>query len=166
MEAREARKVRESLEELTKALSNTLNLLKEMEISTGNIPEKGNEKDVKTVVEKKEALTVEKLIKDIGIAPNIKGYQYIIGAIEYCLSNESFPSMTKELYPYIGKKFNTTAQRTERAIRHAIESAWDKIPNNKLIYDIFGNSLDPNKGKPTNSEFIAAGTEYIRRKMK
>lgn len=115
---------------------------------------------------KEESGQIVELLKKIGIPCYLKGYYYIKTAIEYYLSfpkGES-PLMTKELYPYIAKKYQSTPLRVERTIRHAIETNWNRAGIDKIDFfdQIFGNSIDPNKGKPTNSEFISAVAEYIR----
>lgn len=91
----------------------------------------------------------------LGIRSNIKGYNYIKTAITLAYNDSTIlESVTKRLYPDIAKIYNTTASRVERAIRHAIETAWMN-GNVDVINDIFGYSVCADKVKPTNSEFIA-----------
>jgi two-component system response regulator (stage 0 sporulation protein A) len=91
----------------------------------------------------------------LGIRSNIKGYKYIKTAITLAYNDSTIlESVTKRLYPDIAKIYNTTASRVERAIRHAIETAWMN-GNVDVINDIFGYSVCADKAKPTNSEFIA-----------
>ena len=91
----------------------------------------------------------------LGIRSNIKGYNYIKTAITLAYNDSTIlESVTKRLYPDIVKIYNTTASRVERAIRHAIETAWMN-GNVDVINDIFGYSVCADKAKPTNSEFIA-----------
>ena len=91
----------------------------------------------------------------LGIRSNIKGYNYIKTAITLAYNDSTIlESVTKRLYPDIAKIYNTTASRVERAIRHAIETAWMN-GNVDVINDIFGYSVCSDKAKPTNSEFIA-----------
>ena len=91
----------------------------------------------------------------LGIRSNIKGYNYIKTAITLAYNDSPIlESVTKRLYPDIAKIYNTTASRVERAIRHAIETAWMN-GNVDVINDIFGYSVCADKAKPTNSEFIA-----------
>ena len=91
----------------------------------------------------------------LGIRSNIKGYNYIKTAITLAYNDSTIlESVTKRLYPDIAKIYNTTASRVERAIRHAIETAWMN-GNVDVINDIFGYSVCADKAKPTNSEFIA-----------
>ena len=91
----------------------------------------------------------------LGIRSNIKGYNYIKTAITLAYNDSTIlESVTKRLYPDIAKIYNTTASRVERAIRHAIDTAWMN-GNVDVINDIFGYSVCADKAKPTNSEFIA-----------
>ena len=106
------------------------------------------------------------LMHEIGIAPHLKGYDYIREAIVICIIDiEKLDGITKMLYPMIAKKYNTTASRVERAIRHAIETAWIR-GNTKRIDELFGYTVSDDRGKPTNSEFIAMVTDKIRLEMR
>ena len=92
-------------------------------------------------------------LKEFGLPTSVKGFKYLTDAI--IMYNEpGMDSVTKSLYPKIGKKRNTTGQRVERAIRHAIEIIWSR-GNTKMIDELFGYSIDSKKGRPTNSEFIS-----------
>lgn len=102
------------------------------------------------------------LIHEVGVPAHIKGYQYLREAI--CMSVrdvELLNSVTKVLYPAIAKKYQTTASRVERAIRHAIEVAWTR-GRLETIEELFGYTINTGKGKPTNSEFIALVADKIR----
>ena len=105
---------------------------------------------------------VTNLIHDLGVPAHIKGYQYLREAIIASVDNEEMiNAVTKTLYPLLSKKFNTTPSRVERAIRHAIEVAWNR--GEIAVHDkIFGYTVNSNKGKPTNSEFIALLADKIR----
>lgn len=106
------------------------------------------------------------VIHDVGIPAHIKGYTYIRDAIDLCIKDNQFiNSITKMLYPTIAKRHNTTSSRVERAIRHAIEVAWGR-GHEEVLNNIFGYTIDTNKGKPTNGEFIALISDNIRLKMK
>lgn len=108
-----------------------------------------------------EVLATE-LIHEVGVPAHIKGYQYLREAI--CMSVrdvELLNSVTKVLYPAIAKKYQTTASRVERAIRHAIEVAWTR-GRLETIEALFGYTVNTGKGKPTNSEFIALVADKIR----
>ena len=99
-------------------------------------------------------VTISKILHELGIPSHIKGYQYIRDAISMVYSNEGLiGGITKELYPELGKKYNASVTRVERAIRHAIEVSWNR-GDWDLMEEIFGHSVDIDKAKPTNSEFI------------
>lgn len=109
---------------------------------------------------------VTDIIHQIGIPAHIKGYHYLREAILLCLDDEDMlESVTKLLYPTVAKRFNTTASRVERAIRHAIETAWDR-GDLDTIQNLFGYTVNVYKGKPTNSEFIALITDNLRLKYR
>ena len=109
---------------------------------------------------------VTKVIHQIGVPAHIKGYQYLRTAILMTISdNEIINSVTKILYPSIAKKYSTTTSRVERAIRHAIEVAWDRGDVDTLN-SYFGYTIQNNRGKPTNSEFIAMIADDMRLKYK
>lgn len=106
------------------------------------------------------------IIHEIGIPAHIKGYMYLREAISMVVNNiELLSAVTKELYPSIAKQFNTTSSRVERAIRHAIEVAWSR-GQVETINKIFGYTIHNDKGKPTNSEFIAMVADKLRLKNK
>ena len=101
-----------------------------------------------------DALVTE-VIHEIGIPAHIKGYQYVRAAIMLVIEDmDSINAVTKVLYPTVAKKFSTTPSRVERAIRHAIEVAWDR-GDLETLQKFFGYTVSNIKGKPTNSEFIA-----------
>ena len=98
---------------------------------------------------------VTEIIHEIGIPAHIKGYQYLREAIIRAVNDmDVINAVTKVLYPEVAKKFNTTPSRVERAIRHAIEVAWDR-GDVEVLQKFFGYTVSGIKGKPTNSEFIA-----------
>lgn len=105
---------------------------------------------------------ITKIIQEIGVPAHIKGYLYLRESITMVIGNMDFlGAITKELYPSVAEKFNTTPSRVERAIRHAIEVAWNRGKID-TIDKIFGYTVNNNKGKPTNSEFIALIADKIR----
>lgn len=109
---------------------------------------------------------VTRLIHEVGVPAHIKGYQYLRDAIQMCVKDmDMLNSITKILYPEIAKKYNTTASRVERAIRHAIEVAWNRC-NPESVEELFGYTINSCKGKPTNSEFIAMISDRIRLETK
>ena len=98
---------------------------------------------------------ITEILHEIGIPAHIKGYIYLrVAIMDVYYNSEYLGQITKELYPYIAKQFNTTSTRVERAIRHAIEIAWNR-GNIDAIDKIFGYTINATKAKPTNSEFIA-----------
>ncbi len=109
---------------------------------------------------------VTKIIHQIGVPAHIKGYQYLRTAIMMTISdNEIINSVTKILYPSVAKKYATTTSRVERAIRHAIEVAWDR-GDIETLNSYFGYTVQNSRGKPTNSEFIAMIADNLRLKYK
>ena len=109
---------------------------------------------------------VTKIIHQIGVPAHIKGYQYLRTAILMTISDsEIINSVTKILYPSVAKKYGTTTSRVERAIRHAIEVAWDR-GDVDVLNSYFGYTIQSNRGKPTNSEFIAMIADNLRLKYK
>ncbi len=105
---------------------------------------------------------ITRMLHEIGIPAHIKGYQYLRDAIAISVhEDDTLISVTKVLYPTIAKQHSTTASRVERAIRHAIEVAWER-GRLEAIYDLFGYTVSTGKGKPTNSEFIALIADKIR----
>ena len=110
---------------------------------------------------------VTDIIHEIGVPAHIKGYQYLREAIILTINDmEIINAVTKVLYPEVARKFNTTPSRVERAIRHAIEVAWDR-GDIEVLQKCFGYTVSNIKGKPTNSEFIAmiADSLTLRRKQ-
>ncbi|MGL5354260.1 MAG: sporulation transcription factor Spo0A [Clostridium sp.] len=109
---------------------------------------------------------ITNIIHEIGVPAHIKGYMYLREAIIMVVNDmELLSAVTKELYPSIAKKYNTTASRVERAIRHAIEVAWGR-GQIEAINKLFGYTVHTEKGKPTNSEFIAIIADKLRLKNK
>ncbi len=109
---------------------------------------------------------VTRIIHQIGVPAHIKGYQYLRTAILMTISDsEIINSVTKILYPSVAKKYQTTTSRVERAIRHAIEVAWDRGDVDTLN-SYFGYTIQNSRGKPTNSEFIAMIADNLRLKYK
>ena len=106
------------------------------------------------------------IIHEIGVPAHIKGYQYLREAIIIAVENmEVINAVTKVLYPEVAKRFNTTASRVERAIRHAIEVAWDR-GDIETLQKYFGYTVNSAKGKPTNSEFIAMIADRLQLQRK
>ncbi len=109
---------------------------------------------------------VTKIIHQIGVPAHIKGYQYLRCAILMTVEDSDvINSVTKVLYPTVAKKYKTTTSRVERAIRHAIEVAWDRGDVDTLN-SYFGYTIQNSRGKPTNSEFIAMIADDLRLKYR
>lgn len=111
-------------------------------------------------------LMVTEIIHQIGVPAHIKGYHYLRDAIMMSIRDtELINSVTKILYPTVAKKHQTTSSRVERAIRHAIEVAWDR-GDVDVLNSYFGYTIHTNRGKPTNSEFIAMISDKLRLRLK
>lgn len=110
-------------------------------------------------------ISITKILHALGIPSHIKGYQYIREAISLVYSKpELIGGITKELYPEISIRYKTSVSRVERAIRHAIEISWNR-GDWSLMEEIFGHSVDIDKAKPTNSEFIVTIADKLRLEM-
>ena len=109
---------------------------------------------------------VTNIIHEVGVPAHIKGYQFLREAIIMSVNNiEMINQITKQLYPDIATKYSTTPSRVERAIRHAIEVAWGR-GDQKITENIFGYTVSADKGKPTNSEFIAMIADKLSLELK
>ena len=107
-------------------------------------------------------VSITKILHELGIPSHIKGYQYIREGVSIIFERpETIGCITKELYPELASKFDTTVSRVERAIRHAIEVSWNR-GDWELMEEIFGHSVDIDKAKPTNSEFIVTVADKLR----
>ncbi len=111
-------------------------------------------------------LLITEIIHQIGVPAHIKGYHYLREAIILSVKNtDVINSVTKLLYPTVAKKHKTTSSRVERAIRHAIEVAWDR-GDVDVLNSYFGYTIQNSRGKPTNSEFIAMIADKLRLQLK
>ena len=111
-------------------------------------------------------MQVTEIIHQIGVPAHIKGYQYLRDAILMAIGDDHVISaVTKQLYPSVAKKYGTTSSRVERAIRHAIEVAWDR-GDVDVLNAYFGYTIHTGRGKPTNSEFIAMIADKFRLALK
>ncbi len=111
-------------------------------------------------------IMITEIIHQIGVPAHIKGYHYLREAIILSVKNSDIVnSVTKLLYPTVAKTYHTTASRVERAIRHAIEVAWDR-GDLDVLNSYFGYTIQNDRGKPTNSEFIAMISDKLRLKLK
>lgn len=107
-------------------------------------------------------VVITKALHDVGVPAHVSGYSYVREAIKLTIEDpEMLKAVTKILYPTVGKHFGSTAPRVERAIRHAIELGWGRADIEKLN-EYFGYTIQSDRGKPTNSEFIAMISDRIR----
>jgi len=107
-------------------------------------------------------ISITKMLHELGMPSHIKGYQYIREGINMIYDNPGIiGGITKELYPELADKFDTTVSRVERAIRHAIEVSWNR-GNWDYMEELFGHSIDIDKAKPTNSEFLVTIADKLR----
>lgn len=109
---------------------------------------------------------VTAVIHEVGVPAHIKGYQYVREAIVIAVQDmDVINAVTKVLYPEVARRYSTTPSRVERAVRHAIEVAWDR-GDLETLQRYFGYTVSNTKGKPTNSEFIAMIADRIRLQRK
>ena len=109
---------------------------------------------------------VTEILHEIGVPAHIKGYNYLRDSIIMSIENpDIINAVTKQLYPGVAKKYETTSSRVERAIRHAIEVAWDR-GDVDVLNSYFGYTIHNDRGKPTNSEFIAMIADKLRLQIK
>ena len=109
---------------------------------------------------------VTQILHEIGVPAHIKGYHYLRDSIMMAIQKpEIINAVTKQLYPTVAQKYETTSSRVERAIRHAIEVAWDR-GDLEVLNSYFGYTIHNDRGKPTNSEFIAMISDRIRLQLK
>ncbi len=153
------KRIREMIETPTK--KKTVIPMKTIELKPSYIP-------ISNQASKEEVLEIKvtNIIHEIGVPAHIKGYQYLRDGIMMVVNNiEVINQITKQLYPDLAKKYKTTPSRVERAIRHAIEVAWNR-GQLETVESIFGYTVNSNKGKPTNSEFIAMIADKLRLDLK
>lgn len=126
------------------------------------VKNKNKKKSIINIHENNMQISITKILHSLGIPSHIKGYSYIRDAIYLVYENPGLiGGITKELYPMIGKNFDTSVSRVERAIRHAIEVSWNR-GDWDLMEEIFGHSVDIDRAKPTNSEFIVTIADKLR----
>lgn len=105
--------------------------------------------------------TISNILKELGMTANLLGYDYVRAAIKMvCMDVNTIHSVTKTIYPALADMYDTTSSKAERGIRHAIKAVWTR-GNVNAMTELFGYTVDPNKGKPSNSEFIAMIADYI-----
>lgn len=142
-------------------LVETIKYLVDKNIQTANKNTKQNKSDVFGM-----ELKVTEILHQIGVPAHIKGYHYLRESILTSIENpDIINAVTKQLYPTVAKKYETTSSRVERAIRHAIEVAWDR-GDVDVLNSYFGYTIHNGRGKPTNSEFIAMISDKLRLQIK
>lgn len=155
------------LENVIKTLENITTdefiLLKTMlkaELKTNK--KKSEIKDLKSTDEESFDEIISKHLKKLGVSTNFLGYGYIKTIVRIYIDEGELAKFTKKLYPETAKIHNTTSSKVERAIRYAIEVVWSKRENADMLEEYFGNTINPKKGKPTNSEFISGLATYLK----
>lgn len=112
-------------------------------------------------MDKQINVAIQKTLNQIGMPHHIKGYMYLLSAIEKCIKDRGkINHIVKGLYTELAEENGDTASRVERSIRHAIEVSWER-GNTTVINKMFGYTINSKKGKPTSSEFIAYLTDFI-----
>lgn len=102
-----------------------------------------------------DRVRIDTMLRNLGVPPSLIGYEYLRRSIELVREDsELVHAVTKQLYPKVAKEFNTTASRVDRSMRHAISVCWDRGEFN-LLSKFFGSTVSPDRGYPTNSEFIS-----------
>ncbi len=123
---------------------------------------KASKEESNTITKEELEVIISDIMRQIGVPAHIKGYHYLRTSILLSvLDDEMLGSVTKILYPTVAKTYNTTSSRVERAIRHAIEVAWDR-GDVDVLSNYFGYTIQSQRGKPTNSEFIAMIADKIK----
>lgn len=133
---------------------------------SGLIPKTPVRAQVSAAEEPSLEIQVTEILHQIGVPAHIKGYHYLRDSIIMAIETpDIINAVTKQLYPNVAKRYETTASRVERAIRHAIEVAWDR-GDVDILNSYFGYTIHNTRGKPTNSEFIAMISDRLRLHMK
>ena len=136
--------------------------LTDLEAKIQMVMKRSNESNSIDLYHNNLQVSITKILHELGIPSHIKGYQYIREGIGIVFERpDTIGGITKELYPELAGKYDTTVSRVERAIRHAIEVSWNR-GDWDLMEDIFGHSVDIDKAKPTNSEFIVTIADKLR----
>ncbi len=138
--------------------------------ATTNLVKNGGQKDNISHLSEAKGDSIEmkvtEILHQIGVPAHIKGYHYLRKSILMSVETpEIINAVTKQLYPSVAKQFDTTSSRVERAIRHAIEVAWDR-GDIDVLNSYFGYTIHNGRGKPTNSEFIAMISDKLRLQLK
>ena len=135
--------------------------LKDLEKKILDVFKKKNDKSI-DFYNSNLQVSISKLLHDLGIPSHIKGYQFLRDAVNMLFDDPNMiGGITKELYPELATRYNTTVSRVERSIRHAVEVSWNR-GDIDLMEKIFGHSVDIDRAKPTNSEFIVTIADKLR----
>lgn len=135
--------------------------LEDLEKKIYDVFKKKNEKNI-DFYNSNLQVSISKMLHDLGIPSHIKGYQFLRDAVKMLFDDPNMiGGITKELYPELANKYNTTVSRVERSIRHAVEVSWNR-GDIDLMEKIFGHSVDIDRAKPTNSEFIVTIADKLR----
>ena len=135
--------------------------LEDLEKKIYDVFKKKNEKNI-DFYNSNLQVSISKMLHDLGIPSHIKGYQFLRDAVKMIFDDPNMiGGITKELYPELANKYNTTVSRVERSIRHAVEVSWNR-GDIDLMEKIFGHSVDIDRAKPTNSEFIVTIADKLR----
>ena len=160
------REEKERIIELIYAMKESLNVLQTMikkdeesSVPTADVTVTASKTESDSTPREIDERIVKKLLKEMGVPLNIKGYRYLINAI-VTLSKEKEMKISLGLYPKVAREFATTSSRVERAIRHAVERTFER-GNYDVINEVFGTKVSATKGKLTNSEFMYACIEYL-----
>lgn len=144
-------------------LSNLLDVIKHL---FNEISEEKSGIKLKNLTDADMEVQVTEILHQIGVPAHIKGYHYLRDSIIMSVEHpEIINAVTKQLYPSVAKRYDTTSSRVERAIRHAIEVAWDR-GDVDVLNSYFGYTIHNSRGKPTNSEFIAMISDKLRLQIK
>lgn len=160
------REEKERIIELIDTMKESLNVLQTMiekdeesSVPTADVTVTASKTESNSTPREIDERIVKKLLKEMGVPLNIKGYRYLINAI-VTLSKEKEMKISLGLYPKVAREFATTSSRVERAIRHAVERTFER-GNYDVINEVFGTKVSATKGKLTNSEFMYACIEYL-----
>ncbi len=160
------REEKERIIELIYAMKESLNVLQTMikkdeesSVPTADVTVTASKIESDSTSREIDERMVKKLLKEMGVPLNIKGYRYLSSAI-VTLSKEKGMKISLGLYPKVAREFATTGSRVERAIRHAVERTFER-GNYDVINEVFGTKVSATKGKLTNSEFMYACIEYL-----
>ena len=139
---------------------NSDEILEELSKLFQNLSGEGHtENEPKLFIDRQKEDNLRDLFTQLGVPRHLKGYRYLHKSVMIYAKNPG-AGMTTEVYPMVAKEFQTTASRVERTMRHAVEIAWERCEW-EVLYKIFGNTVSHNKGKPTNSEFMARCAELL-----